>query len=122
MSRSIGRTARLATVGAAAAATAALLGMSAGTAAAAPAPQPASPAAVAADCGFTYWYIRSTYVQGYNHCGPTTVRIHVDVRGSGSANDYNLCVGPGLTALSYSVDVLNAYYIGGAGCPKGQRS
>lgn len=118
MAHSIGKRSRLAGLGAVMAATAALLGLGTGTAAA----QPVTSAAVSDDCGFTYWWIKSTYVQGYNHCGSTTVRIHVDVRGGGTGNDYNLCVGPGKTALSYSADVLNAYYIGGAGCPKGQRS
>lgn len=115
MSERIKTSTRLALVGATVAASAALLG--AGTAQAAPANQAALP------CGFTHWYWgTATLVQGYNHCGSTTVRIHVDVKGSGAANDYNLCVGPGPTALSFSADIQNAYYIGGAGCPKGQRS
>ena len=41
----------------------------------------------------------ASWFAAYNHCGPTTVRIHADVSGGGSTNDFHLCVGPGQTHL-----------------------
>jgi len=80
-------------------------------------------ASAAAPCGFFRYSVRESQFAAYNHCGPTTVRIHVDVRGSGSANDFHLCVGPGNTQLpGAGPNYLNAYYIGGAGCRKGDRT
>lgn len=74
-------------------------------------------------CGFFRYSVQSSQFAAYNHCGPTTVRLHVDVRGGGSTNDYHLCVGPGRTQLpGAGPNYLNAYYIGGAGCPSGQRT
>ncbi|MFD3514816.1 DUF6355 family natural product biosynthesis protein [Streptomyces sp. NPDC058657] len=76
-----------------------------------------------APCGFFRYSVRESRFAAYNHCGPTTVRVHVDVRGGGSTNDYHLCVSPGRTQLpGAGPNYLNAYYIGGAGCPSGQRT
>ncbi|MFJ8870100.1 DUF6355 family natural product biosynthesis protein [Streptomyces sp. NPDC102473] len=77
----------------------------------------------AVQCGFFRYSVRESQFAGYNHCGETTVLVHVDVRGSGSANDYHLCVSPGPTQLpGAGPNYLNAYYIGGAGCRSGQRT
>lgn len=80
-------------------------------------------ASSAAPCGFFEYSVRESRFAAYNHCGPTTVLIHIDVRGKGSTNDYHLCVGPGPTQLpGAGPNYLNAYYIGGAGCRLGDRS
>ncbi|WP_327328862.1 DUF6355 family natural product biosynthesis protein [Streptomyces sp. NBC_01208] len=80
-------------------------------------------AAAAAPCGFFRYSVRESQFAAYRHCGETTVRIHVDVRGGGSANGFHLCVGPGATQLpGAGPNYLNAYYIGGAGCRSGERS
>ncbi|MFD6281206.1 DUF6355 family natural product biosynthesis protein [Streptomyces sp. NPDC060209] len=80
-------------------------------------------ASSAAQCGFFRYNVRESQFAAYNHCGETTVLIHVDVRGGGSANDFHLCVGPGPTQLpGAGPNYLNAYYIGGAGCQSGYRS
>ena len=77
----------------------------------------------ATPCGFFRYSVNESQFAGYNHCGTTTVRVHVDVRGGGSANDYNLCVSPGRTQLpGAGPNYLNAYYIGGAGCRSGERT
>ncbi len=76
----------------------------------------------ATPCGFYKYWVRASWFAAYNHCGPTTVRIHADVSGGGSANDFHLCVGPGQTFLGAGGDYLNAYYIGGVNCPRGQRT
>ncbi|MFJ8750145.1 DUF6355 family natural product biosynthesis protein [Streptomyces sp. NPDC102441] len=77
----------------------------------------------AAQCGFFRYNVRESQFAAYGHCGETTVLIHVDVRGGGSANDFHLCVGPGPTQLpGAGPNYLNAYYIGGAGCRKGDRT
>ncbi|MFF3833098.1 DUF6355 family natural product biosynthesis protein [Streptomyces sp. NPDC002455] len=82
-----------------------------------------APAAPAAQCGFFRYSVRESQFAAYNHCGETTVRIHVDVRGGGSGNDFHLCVGPGATQLpGAGPNYLNAYYIGGAGCRNGERT
>ncbi|MET9443567.1 DUF6355 family natural product biosynthesis protein [Streptomyces sp. NPDC006610] len=74
-------------------------------------------------CGFFRYSVQSSQFAAYNHCGPTTVRVHVDVREGGSTNDYHLCVSPGRTQLpGAGPNYLNAYYIGGAGCRSGQRT
>ncbi|MEU1039879.1 DUF6355 family natural product biosynthesis protein [Streptomyces sp. NPDC005551] len=74
-------------------------------------------------CGFFRYRVRESQFAGYNHCGDTTVLVHVDVRGGGSTNDYHLCVKPGPTQLpGAGPNYLNAYYIGGAGCPSGRRT
>ncbi|MFD5661641.1 DUF6355 family natural product biosynthesis protein [Streptomyces hirsutus] len=76
-----------------------------------------------APCGFFRYNVRESQFAGYNHCGETTVRVHVDVRGGGSTNDYHLCVSPGPTQLpGAGPNYLNAYYIGGAGCRSGDRT
>ncbi|WP_434587300.1 DUF6355 family natural product biosynthesis protein [Streptomyces sp. A5-4] len=80
-------------------------------------------ASSAAQCGFYRYRVRESQFAAYNHCGPTTVLVHVDVRGHGSTNDYHLCVGPNNTQLpGAGPNYLNAYYIGGAGCPIGKHS
>ncbi|MFJ9411176.1 DUF6355 family natural product biosynthesis protein [Streptomyces sp. NPDC101393] len=80
-------------------------------------------ASSAAQCGFFRYSVRESQFAAYGHCGPTTVLIHVDVRGHGSTNDYHLCVGLGNTQLpGAGPNYLNAYYIGGAGCRLGHRS
>ncbi|MFB4426638.1 DUF6355 family natural product biosynthesis protein [Streptomyces sp. QL37] len=80
-------------------------------------------AVFAAQCGFFRYSVRESQFAAYNHCGETTVLIHVDVRGGGSGNDFHLCVGPGPTQLpGAGPNYLNAYYIGGAGCRIGVRS
>lgn len=76
----------------------------------------------ATPCGFFKYWVNSSQFASYNHCGPTTIRIHADVTGGGSGNDFHLCVGPGVTPLGAGGNYLNAYYIGGAGCPWKQRS
>lgn len=74
-------------------------------------------------CGFFRYSVRESQFAAYNHCAETTVLVHVDVRGGGSANDYHLCVGPGRTQLpGAGPNYLNAYYIGGAGCRSGDRT
>jgi hypothetical protein len=74
-------------------------------------------------CGFFRYSVRQSQFAAYNHCGETTVRVHVDVRGGGSTNDYHLCVSPGPTQLpGAGPNYLNAYYIGGAGCRSGDRN
>ncbi|KIF67044.1 hypothetical protein HY68_35325 [Streptomyces sp. AcH 505] len=74
-------------------------------------------------CGFFRYSVRESQFAGYNHCGETTVRVHVDVRGHGSTNDYHLCVNPGRTQLpGAGPNYLNVYYIGGAGCRAGERT
>ncbi|MER5421010.1 DUF6355 family natural product biosynthesis protein [Streptosporangium roseum] len=73
-------------------------------------------------CGFFINQVRETRFAVYGHCGPTTILVHVDVSGGGSTNDYHLCVGPGNTLLGYYGNILNAYYIGGAGCRRGDRT
>ncbi|WP_376699996.1 DUF6355 family natural product biosynthesis protein [Streptomyces candidus] len=74
-------------------------------------------------CGFYRYTVRESRFAGYNHCGPTTVRVHVDVAGGGSGNDYHLCVSPGAKDFpGAGPNYLNAYYIGGAGCPSGHKS
>ncbi|MER5615148.1 DUF6355 family natural product biosynthesis protein [Streptomyces sp. NPDC002215] len=76
-----------------------------------------------APCGFFRYSVRESQFAAYNHCGPTTVRVHVDVRGGGSTNDYHLCVSPGRTQLpGAGPNYLNAYYIDGAGCRSGDRT
>ncbi|GAA0281310.1 hypothetical protein GCM10009527_092120 [Actinomadura nitritigenes] len=85
--------------------------------------QAGADASAAPPCGFFRYSVRASEFAAYNHCGPTTVRIHVDVRGGGSANDYHLCVSPGPTQLpGAGPNYLNAYYIGGAGCRSGERT
>ncbi|MER5891909.1 DUF6355 family natural product biosynthesis protein [Streptomyces sp. NPDC001876] len=80
-------------------------------------------ASAAPQCGFFRYSVRESRFAAYNHCGETTVLIHVDVRGGGSGNDYHLCVGPGSTQLpGAGPNYLNAYYIGGAGCRSGDRT
>ncbi|MFJ8884571.1 DUF6355 family natural product biosynthesis protein [Streptomyces sp. NPDC102402] len=80
-------------------------------------------ASAAAQCGFFRYSVRESQFAAYNHCGETTVRIHVDVRGGGSSNDFHLCVSPGPTQLpGAGPNYLNAYYIGGAGCRSGERT
>ncbi|MEV3930468.1 DUF6355 family natural product biosynthesis protein [Streptomyces sp. NPDC049944] len=77
----------------------------------------------AVPCGFFRYSVRESRFAAYNHCGETTVRIHVDVRGGGSSNDFHLCVSPGRTQLpGAGPNYLNAYYIGGAGCRSGERT
>ncbi|MFE2499948.1 DUF6355 family natural product biosynthesis protein [Streptomyces scopuliridis] len=74
-------------------------------------------------CGFFRYSVRESQFAAYNHCGTTTVRVHVDVRGGGSTNDYHLCVSPGRTQLpGAGPNYLNAYYIGGAGCRSGEHT
>jgi len=125
------RSARLAIVAAAVVTLAVPLAGTAG--ATTPADAPSSPGgasrgsavteAAAAKCGFFRYQVRESRFAAYGHCGSTTVRIHVDVRGGGSGNDFHLCVGPGDTMLpGAGPNYLNAYYIGGAGCPRNQRS
>ncbi|MGH3939721.1 MAG: DUF6355 family natural product biosynthesis protein [Pseudonocardiaceae bacterium] len=83
---------------------------------------PAGNSQAAAQCGFYRYNVQASQFAAYNHCGPTTVRIHVDVRGNGGANNFHLCVGPGNTQLpGAGPNYDNAYYIGGAGCREGQR-
>jgi hypothetical protein len=80
-------------------------------------------ASALAPCGFFRYSVRESQFAAYNHCGETTVRVHVDVRGGGSTNDYHLCVSPGRTQLpGAGPNYLNAYYIGGAGCRSGDRT
>ncbi|WP_406387710.1 DUF6355 family natural product biosynthesis protein [Streptomyces sp. NBC_00887] len=80
-------------------------------------------ASTAPQCGFFRYSVRESRFAAYNHCGGTTVLIHVDVRGGGSGNDFHLCVGPGATQLpGAGPNYLNAYYIGGAGCRSGDRT
>lgn len=80
-------------------------------------------ASTAVPCGFFRYSVRESQFAAYNHCGETTVRIHVDVRGGGSSNDFHLCVSPGRTQLpGAGPNYLNAYYIGGAGCRSGERT
>ncbi|MFC8226521.1 DUF6355 family natural product biosynthesis protein [Streptomyces sp. NPDC057287] len=80
-------------------------------------------ASAAVQCGFFRYNVRESQFAGYNHCGETTVLVHVDVRGGGSSNDYHLCVSPGPTQLpGAGPNYLNAYYIGGAGCRSGART
>ncbi|MGY6658579.1 DUF6355 family natural product biosynthesis protein [Amycolatopsis sp. TRM77291] len=74
----------------------------------------------AARCGYYEYSIGASRFAAYNHCGTTTVRIHIDNQGGGSGNDRHLCVGPGYTPLGAAGNVLNAYYIGGAGCREDQ--
>ncbi|MFD7866350.1 DUF6355 family natural product biosynthesis protein [Streptomyces sp. NPDC059783] len=77
----------------------------------------------AVPCGFFRYSVRESQFAAYNHCGTTTVRLHVDVQGGGSGNDYHLCVSPGRTQLpGAGPNYLNAYYIGGAGCRSGERT
>ncbi len=77
----------------------------------------AAPDSVQAKCGFQTYYVQSTKLAYYYHCGSTTVMIHVDVPGQGSANDYNYCSKAWeVRNFGLSGNVLNAYYIGGAGC------
>ncbi|MET7368769.1 DUF6355 family natural product biosynthesis protein [Streptomyces sp. NPDC005566] len=77
----------------------------------------------APQCGFFRYSVRESRFAAYNHCGETTVLIHVDVRGGGSGNDFHLCVSPGATQLpGAGPNYLNAYYIGGAGCRSGDRT
>lgn len=79
--------------------------------------------AASTPCGFFRYKVRESEFAAYNHCGETTVRVHVDVRGGGSGNDYHLCVSPGPTQLpGAGPNYLNAYYIGGAGCRSGDRT
>ena len=105
---------------------AAATAVSAGPASAGSARGPeARPAGMAAPtpCGFFRYKVRESQFAAYNHCGPTTVLVHVDVRGGGSTNDYHLCVGPDRTHLpGAGPNYLNAYYIGGAGCTLGAPS
>jgi hypothetical protein len=92
-------------------------------AASAQVPRARPAAASAVPCGFFRYSVRASQFAAYNHCGPTTVLVHVDVRGGGSTNDYHLCVGPDRTQLpGAGPNYLNAYYIGGAGCHLGDRS
>ncbi|MFD9293424.1 DUF6355 family natural product biosynthesis protein [Streptomyces sp. NPDC060030] len=80
-------------------------------------------ATAATTCGFFRYSVRESQFAAYRHCGTTTVRIHVDVRGGGSTNDFHLCVNPGETQLpGAGPNYLNAYYIGGAGCRSGERT
>jgi hypothetical protein len=117
---------RVATAVASSVLTAAAVVTSSGPAHAASAHQPqARPAATASavPCGFFRYSVRESQFAAYNHCGETTVLVHVDVRGGGSTNDYHLCVGPNRTQLpGAGPNYLNAYYIGGAGCRLGDRS
>jgi hypothetical protein len=80
----------------------------------------ASPAAAAensGECGFYTYRVNETVIAAYRHCGDTTVRIHVDVPGQGSGNDYDYCSKPWeIRNFGLAGNVLNAYYIGGAGC------
>lgn len=83
----------------------------------------ASASPLAPQCGFYRYSVRESQFAAYNHCGETTILVHVDARGGGSGNDYHLCVGPGQTQLpGAGPNYLNAYYIGGAGCQKGSRT
>ncbi|MWA02934.1 hypothetical protein F8568_021650 [Actinomadura sp. LD22] len=85
--------------------------------------QAGADAFAAPPCGFFRYNVRASEFAAYNHCGSTTVRIHVDVRGGGSTNDYHLCVSPGRTQFpGAGPNYLNAYYIGGAGCRSGERT
>ncbi|WP_143261652.1 DUF6355 family natural product biosynthesis protein [Allokutzneria sp. NRRL B-24872] len=70
-------------------------------------------------CGYYEFSSGASRFAAYYHCGSTTVRIHIDNQGGGSGNDKHLCVGPGYTPLGAAGNVVNAYYIGGAGCRKG---
>jgi hypothetical protein len=89
----------------------------AGPASAEPAGGVAASGESAEECGFYTYRVRETVLAAYRHCGPTTVEIHVDVPGQGSGNDYNYCSRPWETRnFGLAGNVLNAYYIGGAGC------
>jgi hypothetical protein len=95
---------------------AALTTMMAGPASAEPAAGTAASGA-SAECGFFTYRVNETLLAAYRHCGPTTVEIHVDVPGQGSGNDYNYCSRPNETRnFGLAGNVLNAYYVGGAGC------
>ncbi|MFB9907773.1 DUF6355 family natural product biosynthesis protein [Allokutzneria oryzae] len=61
--------------------------------------------AVAATCGF----YKTVDAQYYNHCGPTNVRIHVDIV---FASDGVWCVAPGVTRLGPKPTVRDAWYVG----------
>ncbi|WP_344885093.1 DUF6355 family natural product biosynthesis protein [Allokutzneria multivorans] len=61
--------------------------------------------AAAEPCG--YWY-DETYAY-YSHCGPTKVKIDVDVAWG---RDYTACVKPGRSVLGTWPQVTNAWYIG----------
>ncbi|MFJ9074609.1 DUF6355 family natural product biosynthesis protein [Streptomyces sp. NPDC102278] len=66
--------------------------------------------AVASPCG----YFAGREIAFYNHCGPTTIKIKLDiVRGF----DRTICVGPGETRLGLKSQIRDASYVGGAGCP-----
>jgi hypothetical protein len=95
---------------------AALTTIVAGPASAAPAAGAAASGA-SAECGFYTYRVNETLLAAYRHCGPTTVEIHVDVPGHGSGNDYNYCSKPyEVRNFGLAGNVLNAYYVGGAGC------
>ncbi len=65
--------------------------------------------AAASPCG----YFAGREIAFYNHCGPTTIEIRLDiVRGK----DRTICVGPGETRLGLKSHVRDANYVGGAGC------
>ncbi|MGW6823072.1 DUF6355 family natural product biosynthesis protein [Streptomyces sp. NPDC055005] len=58
-------------------------------------------------------YYAGREIAYYNHCGPTTIKIKVDVvRGF----DRTICVGPGDTRLGLKSQIRDANYVGGAGC------
>lgn len=65
--------------------------------------------APASPCG----YFAGREIAFYNHCGPTTIKIKLDiVRG----RDRTICVGPGETRLGLRSQIRDANYVGGAGC------
>ncbi|MER6516345.1 DUF6355 family natural product biosynthesis protein [Streptomyces sp. NPDC001553] len=58
-------------------------------------------------------YYAGREIAFYNHCGPTTIKIKLDVvRGF----DRTICVGPGDTRLGLKSQIRDANYVGGAGC------
>ncbi|MFF3431526.1 DUF6355 family natural product biosynthesis protein [Streptomyces sp. NPDC002602] len=65
--------------------------------------------AAVSPCG----YYAGREIAFYNHCGPTTIKIKLDiVRGF----DRTICVGPGDTRLGLKSQIRDANYVGGAGC------
>lgn len=63
----------------------------------------------ASPCG----YYAGREIAFYNHCGPTSIKIKLDiVRGF----DRTICVGPGDTRLGLKSQIRDANYVGGAGC------
>ncbi|MEU0004319.1 DUF6355 family natural product biosynthesis protein [Streptomyces sp. NPDC006314] len=65
--------------------------------------------AAASPCG----YYAGREIAYYNHCGPTTIKIKLDVvRGF----DRTICVPPGETRLGLKSQIRDANYVGGAGC------